>query len=210
VHRRILPWVGLALLAAAALMADGLLKYKRWGSSTVSYFMTKTERQQWATIKTDAEAEAFVNRFVASRGAGFVDEVARRSEIADKYLTLGRTAGSRSIRGKIVLLLGPPKALNVADRRVAGERSATAGAYLNVQADGGPSMDDMSAGARREGMSGRAVREYTFTYPDLSVTVEADAASGADRVVNKNEAARLEQALEKAAEAPVVITRPIP
>ena len=53
-----------SLLFAAALSQ----KYKDWAASPQAYFMTKAEHEQWAAIKTDEEAEQFVNRFLASRG----------------------------------------------------------------------------------------------------------------------------------------------
>ena len=196
------------MLLTALLFATAVLK--EWGSSPQAYFMTKAERAQWAEIKSDSEAQQFIDRFVASRGPGFVDEVAERASMADKYLTLGKTPGSKSIRGKVIILFGPPKAVKVDDHEVKGRPSSAASGYMTATADGGPSVADVSDAARRGGMSGNLVRDYTFTYPDFTVTVEADVASGADRVADHKEAAALEQRFESAAAAPVILTHPKP
>jgi GWxTD domain-containing protein len=196
------------VLLAAVLFAAAVARPLDWGSTPQAYFMTRAERAQWAAIKSDADAQQFIDHFVAGRGPDFADEVATRASMADKYLTLGKTAGSKSIRGKVVILLGPPKAVTVADRAVKGEHSSTAGGYMNASADGGPSPTDVSDAARREGMSGKLVRDYTFTYPDFAVTVEADVATGSDRVPDSRQAAALEKLFESAAEAPIAVTHP--
>ena len=200
--RRLLPFF-LAVLVVPVFAADTLVKYKEWGLSPQAYFMTKVEREQWSAIKTDAEAEQFVNQFLASRSPGFAAEVAERVAKADKYLTIGKIPGSRTLKGKVIVLLGPPTSMTVASRAIAGEHSATAGAYMNAGADGGPNMADMGAAAQREGMSGKQVRDYTFTYngdnlpapfaKGIVVTVEADAATGKDWVEDRKQAAELER-----------------
>jgi len=193
---------------AALLFATAVVRPLDWGSSPQAYFMTKAERAQWTAIKSDADAQQFIERFLASRGPDFESEVATRTAMADKYLTLGKSAGSKSIRGKVVILLGPPKAVSVADHEVKGEHNSTAGGYMNATADGGTSTTDFSDAARREGMSGKLVRDYTFTYADFSVTVEADVVTGADRVPDGKQAAALEKLFEAATEAPIAVTRP--
>src|SRR5437763_7539071 len=107
-----------AVVAAAVAVSAfaGLSKYKGWESSPQGYFMTKAERAQWDAIKTDAEAQAFVNTFVASRGGdAWVAEVAKRADMADKYLTVGTAQGSKTLRGKAVILFGAPSDLKVTD-----------------------------------------------------------------------------------------------
>jgi hypothetical protein len=65
-----------SLLFAAALSQ----KYKDWAASPQAYFMTMAEHEQWAAIKTDEEAEQFVNRFLASRGAVQRDGIRRHEQ----------------------------------------------------------------------------------------------------------------------------------
>ena len=59
--------------------------------------MTKTEREQWANPQNDADAEKFVNDFIAKRSSdAFVKEVDQNAAQADKYLTIGKTRLARS------------------------------------------------------------------------------------------------------------------
>src|SRR5437879_3482 len=104
----------LSLLAfATPLFAGGpSAKYKEWAASPQAYFMTNSERAEWITIKSDDQAEAFVTNFLAKRGPQFVADVDKASAMADKYLTVGKTPGSKSLRGKIVIMFGPPSAIN--------------------------------------------------------------------------------------------------
>lgn len=196
------------MFLVALLFATGLVKYQDWGASPQAYFMTNAERAQWAEVKGDAEAEQFINKFVASRGADFASEVDTRAAIADKYLTIGKTKGSKSLRGKVIILLGPPSSMSVSDRVESGAHSGTASMYMNASADGGPSMDDMADAARREGLSGKKFRDYTFAYPGFTVTVAADASTGSDGIADRSQAVELDKRFEAAAAAPVVSTRP--
>ncbi len=204
-----------SLLALPAL-AD-LTKYKDWGNSPQGYFMTKAERVQWSAIRSDVEAETFVNQFLASRGPEFVEEIAKRTAMADKYLTVGSTPGSRTLRGKIIILLGPPTSFRAADRQIEGSRSTTlsfgGGSNDGHVADQGPSMEDMGHAADRSGMSGKLLREFTIGYDakklppsfdkDLSVIILADPTSGKDRLDNQRQMADLEKGFEMVAAASV-------
>lgn len=208
-----------ALVSLLALPAFGdLTRYKDWGNSPQGYFMTKAERVQWSAIRTDAEAETFVNQFIASRGPGFVDDVAKRATMADKYLTIGTTPGSRTLRGKIIILLGPPTSFRAADRQIEGSRSSTlsfggGGGNDGRVSDAGPSVEDMGQASQRSGMSGRILREFTIGYEakklppsfdkDLAVIVLADPTSGKDRLDNQKQMADLEKAFEMVAAASV-------
>jgi len=182
-------------------------KFQQWAESPQAYFMTKAERAEWAAITTDDAAQQFVDKFVASRGPDFIEEVKTRAAIADKYLTVGKTPGSRSLRGKVIIVLGPPSSMNVSQRVEKGEHSATVSGYMNAAADGGPSIDDVSGAARREGMSGKEFRDFTFTYRNLTVTVEADAITGADRVPDRKQETALQERFEEVGAKPVVKTK---
>ena len=189
-----------------------------WGSSPQAYFMTKAERVQWSAMKTELEADTFIKQFVTSRGPGFADEVAKRAAMADKYLTVGKTPGSKSLRGKVIILLGPPSAMTVSLRHVEGERSATTGGYMNAGASSGPDVSDMAGSAQRSAMSAKEVKDYTFTFAgsklpvpqatDFVITVEADAGTGVDRVTDRGKAAELDAVLEAAAAASAKVIKP--
>ena len=146
-------------------------KYKQWAASPQAYFMTKAERAQWNAIVTDADAEKFINDFVASRGAGFADLVTDRATNADKYLTIGKKPGSQTLRGKLIVLLGPPTAIKNETKKGRVDRSAPVGGYDMGGGTGGNgggqgvSVGEMMQAADQSGMSGkRGYIEYTITF----------------------------------------------
>ena len=98
--------LAVAITAASAFASD-LVKFKDWDESPQGYFMTSAEREQWKTVSTDAQAETFVAEFLAKRDPKFAAEVATRAQNADKYLSIGKTKGSRTLRGKVVILHQP-------------------------------------------------------------------------------------------------------
>src|SRR5258706_9651450 len=102
-----------ALIVLALFAASNLGRYRDWPDSPQGYFLTKAERAEWAKLTTEAEAERFVNDFLARRGAGFAADVAESAKAADEHLTVANRPGSRTLRGKIVILLGPPSGFSV-------------------------------------------------------------------------------------------------
>ncbi|HXH38647.1 MAG TPA: hypothetical protein VNN08_08470 [Thermoanaerobaculia bacterium] len=182
-------------LCASAVFAAGLSeKYKDFPRSPQGYFMTSAERAQWAGIRTDAEAEQFVSAFLAKRGGeAFVKEVAQNAAQADKYLTIGKTPGSLTVRGKMMILLGPAAPTSVTKRKKAGDSHLSPYA---TGADSGlgnstPSMADMQAASNDPGNSTFFLTEYTYSYPaaalpaaygkPLTVKVEVDPGTDRDR-----------------------------
>jgi GWxTD domain-containing protein len=187
--------------------------------------MTKAEHEQWAAIKTDEEAEQFVNRFLASRGPGFADEVATRAANADKYLTIDKTMpGSRTLRGKIVILFGPPTGFNVVKRTEKGNASSTTGSYMAAGGDGtksggqGASVTDMIDASNRRGLSGREIHDYTISYAGdklprpraepLSVTVSVDTSNGKESLADRPQASELEELFQTAAAVSATPAKP--
>jgi GWxTD domain-containing protein len=211
---RLLSFVAIVSSIAPALLGDGLSKYKNWPVSPQGFFMTNAERAVWkATVKNDAEAEQFIKKFIDSRGPGFAEEVAKRAEMADKHLTVAGTAGSRTLRGKVVILLGPPSALTTSARDVEGERSsplATSGyANSSLYAAGG-GLSEISDASARQTMSGGKVSDYIFTYApdrlpgkrtkDLVIVVEVNPRDGTDKL-HEPMAPQLDEVFEAVAEA---------
>ena len=102
----------LILSAASLVFGSGLSKkYKTWDKSPESYFLTTSERDQWKKVKTDAEAQNFVLDYKAKRGPDFEKMLAERIAIADKYFSSGETKGSETLRGKVVIVFGPPSSI---------------------------------------------------------------------------------------------------
>jgi GWxTD domain-containing protein len=100
----------LTFLLAGPLGAAGLDKYKDWADSPQAYFLSKAEREQWATITTDEAAEKFIAAYLAARGKGFAAALQSRIEVADKTYKTGKPKGARSPEGRTLILLGSPTA----------------------------------------------------------------------------------------------------
>ena len=210
--------IAIACLVAPALFAAGLSKYKNWPNSPQGYFMTKAERADWkANVHSDDDAEKFVNKFVASRGPGFAEDVAKRAEMADKHLTVSGRAGSLTTRGKIIVLLGPPSTMNIVGREIQKGRSSSLGGITGGGAGGGGRVDnnvsvsDMIDAANQSAMAISKVNDYTFTYvasrlpgkatKDFAITVEVNPGDGSDRINDSASAASLDELFEQVAQA---------
>jgi GWxTD domain-containing protein len=207
--------LGITLLTVP-LLAGGLDKFKDWNQSPQGYFMTSAERTQWATIKTDDEAEKFVATFLANRKPGFAEEVANRAQQADKYLTVAKVQGSKSLRGKVIILLGVPSAM---DRSVTSREESKRDNPFVTSAMTNTGGFDTGGGGRGSGGSGgggttlstaQGLMNYHFSYKGASaksldrdsidINVEVDAATGKDRIASRSEAADVDQIFEIAAQ----------
>lgn len=203
------------VLMAMPVFAADLGNYSNWNDSPQGWFMTKAERDQWATLASEADAEKFVADFLAKRDPKFAKEIATRVEMADKYLTVGKTRGSESLRGKVVILLGPPSSMDVAEKKKrSGGRSGSVD--MSVGATGGsvgPGMADVAEIAERDAMSAGAtgLKIYTITYAaeqlptkqGISVVLEVNGATGKDRINDKRQASELAKIYDAVAEASI-------
>jgi GWxTD domain-containing protein len=109
-------WLFFAGVAAASLALAQLSKYKDWGKSAEAYFLTAQEKQEWAAVKSDEEAEKFIAAYWARRDPNpstaqneFKDAIERRIAAADEQFKSRRyPKGSLSPRGHIFIVLGLP------------------------------------------------------------------------------------------------------
>lgn len=211
--------VGLAALVTTSLFAANLGKYKDWPNSPQGYFMTKADRAEWSKLNSEADAEQFVNKFVASRGANFAADVEAAAKAADDHLSVGKAQGSRTLRGKIVIVLGPPASFSIAQRKDNGMHSATLSGAQNAAGGGGrgggasvaTSPADIADAITNSEMSVRYVNDYTFTYAkdklpgkvdkDLVIKIEVDPSTGNDRIVDTRMARQVNELLEAAIDA---------
>jgi hypothetical protein len=174
--------------------------------------MTKTERAEWkAKVKTDADAEQFIKDFLAKRPATFAGDVAANAAAADKHLTVAGKAGSATLRGKLVILLGPPSSFTTKSHEVHGDLSGSANMAIGAgKSGGGASVGDMMD-ARNRQVGNRTVFDYVFTYPaaklpvsrpkDLVVTVLVEGADGSDSIPDRKAAAELDDIFEAVAQS---------
>jgi GWxTD domain-containing protein len=115
--RKTLIAVAIATVAVSAF-AQLSPQFSDWGKGPVQFLMTPEEQTRWKSIRNDAEASAFVDLFWARRDPTpgtprneYKENFDTAVKYADERFTAGRTKGSLSDRGKVLILFGPPKAI---------------------------------------------------------------------------------------------------
>ena len=114
-NRNLLPLILCALVGAPSAFAQLSRSYQDWGETAVSYIMMSKEKADWASVKTDADAKAFIDLFWARRDPTpttapnelrqlFENRIAE----ADKRFGAGKTPGSQTDHGLVYVLLGEP------------------------------------------------------------------------------------------------------
>jgi GWxTD domain-containing protein len=151
-------------------LASGLSKkYKTWDKSPESYFLTNSEKAQWKQVKTDADAQSFILDYKARRGPDFDKMLSEREAIADKYFSAGETKGSETLRGKVVIVFGPPSSI--------GKEKGTTGTKTDVSR-----MDNFSSGRGGVEMSSAGTSSPMSPHsngahtPDFTFSYDKDAA----------------------------------
>lgn len=208
-----------AVLVAVPLFAADLGKFSKWADSPQGYFLTREERRQFEALTSEAEAEKFVADFLTKRDPKFAAEVAKRAEMADKYLTIADRPGSQTLRGKVVVLFGPPSGLNVTNRaKTSAKRDnpIMAGALSNA---GGISSSGRSGDATTPTggsiSTSTGIRSYAITFsgdavaktidrPTVTFIIDADAATGKDEFASRSAGKEAEEYFELAARASIV------
>lgn len=118
--------LALVLLLATSARGAGLEKYKDWNKSPeFSGLAVESELKEWKKIASDEEAERFIQLFWARRDPDLKTPVNefkitfdQRVKEADQLFGLPRTRGALTERGKLYVLVGPPKTL----QRVTGTK----------------------------------------------------------------------------------------
>jgi hypothetical protein len=187
--------VAIALLFAAA----NLGKYQRWADSPQGYFMTKSERAEWAKVTTEAEAARFVETFLAARGPRFAQDVAAAAKDVDAHLTVARKPASQTLRGKIVILLGQPASVTIAPW--SGDKSATMAEHMFSPGHPRPVANIAPSAPPASEMRKRYSTDYTLAYPKRKIVVAVDPLTGEDRILDARAAREVGELLEAAAAA---------
>jgi GWxTD domain-containing protein len=125
--------------------AAGLSKYKDWALSPEAYFLSQDERAKWGNVSTDQEAEKFIEHYKSSRGAGFAAAIQSRIDYADKNFKLGKRRGSETLRGKTLIVLGPPSRVESTGTGGSKGKTDTTGGDL-IAAGGGDSKGGGNVG----------------------------------------------------------------
>ncbi len=108
----------IALALAAPTYAALSEQYKDWHEGPVKWLLTDQEMKEYKSIKTDEEAQNFIDLFWARRDptpGTPINEMKlgfeQRVEIANERWASGKTAGALTDRGRVFLLLGAPNRL---------------------------------------------------------------------------------------------------
>src|SRR5437660_2512969 len=105
------------LTAAAATSAFAALSPAKadFGKGPAQYLMTNEEKAAWKNIQTDAAADEFIALFWARRDPTpatprneFREEFEARVKLADTQFSHGRTNGSMTEPGRLLIVFGPP------------------------------------------------------------------------------------------------------
>ena len=140
------------LFVAASVLAQApelSPKYTDWFESPVKFLMTPEEVRQWHALKSDADAEKFIDLFWAKRDPTpgtlrneFHEEFDRRVAFADKNFSDRFGRGALSDRGKTVILLGLPyRVTGSAGAQVGGGGIAITGGRRGAPVARGPVAD---------------------------------------------------------------------
>jgi GWxTD domain-containing protein len=135
--------VSLAFPAAAQLSNE----LRDWARGPVSHLMTDQEKAEWGKIRTDEEAQNFIDLFWARRdptpGTAFNEMKVvfeQRVAIADERFTSGRTKGSMTDRGRTLILLGAPyRIARTALEPTSTHQSGVSAGGASARGEGAPS-----------------------------------------------------------------------
>ncbi len=132
----------LAVLFGSLAEAQLSGEYADWEDGPEGFLLTKKERKQWSKIKNDADAEGFIELFWAKRNPDptssvnvFKADFERRVRYADENFAYGKYRGATSDRGKVLILLGPPRKAQT-ESSTDGTISVTSGAQGAGQVTG--------------------------------------------------------------------------
>src|SRR5205823_2210821 len=86
-----------------------------WSRSPEAYFLTSEEKQEWKHLQSEEARQQFRETYWKRRDPTprtdrneFKDTILARIRRADGQFTIGRPPGSRSARGLVFVVLGPP------------------------------------------------------------------------------------------------------
>jgi hypothetical protein len=201
----------IAAIATSAIAA-GVGKYTNWPNSPLGYFMTKSERAQWSRLSSEEEAGRFIKGVVAARGPKFAEDVAAAAKATDEHLTVAGRLGSQTIRGRIVILLGPPSSFTISHwQKDADTMPGTHMSPWRPQTVGVTSSPAMVSEART-----KYCDDYRFVYArerlpsrpenDREIVVAVNPLTGEDRILDARAAREVSELLDAAAEARLAAT----
>jgi GWxTD domain-containing protein len=113
--RNLLIAATLAAAVATSVFAALSAAKADWGKGPAQYLMTNDEKAAWKSVQTDADADAFIELFWARRDPTpatprneFREEFESRVKTADDTFSHGRTRGSMTDPGRMLIVFGAP------------------------------------------------------------------------------------------------------
>jgi GWxTD domain-containing protein len=175
------------LFTANALFAASPADFRKWIDSPEAYYATAEERTDWQKVATKEQADEFIAEYWSKRGPAFRKEVMTRIEFADAQFALGGTPGSRTVRGRIWLLLGSPSETKAL--RQQGGPSSSGVDDRQVSAPGG------IGGLSRNNIERAALMTTVWLYrsdrlpkelglSELTINIQSNVARGQETVEN--------------------------
>jgi GWxTD domain-containing protein len=87
----------------------------RWDKSPEAYFLTPQEQSDWTHLAADTRRRLFIGDYFARRGPHFRSMLEERVAIANKYFSSGAIKGAETLRGKVIIVFGPPSSFHQTD-----------------------------------------------------------------------------------------------
>lgn len=193
------------LLSSLPGFAADLVKYKDWKKSPeYEYLITSGEEKEWKAVKTDADAEKLIALFWARRNPDpknpdnfFKQRFEKLVEYADKRFTLasGRR-GSLTERGKLFILVGPPKTLSDQAGTLPHPAGGTPGAPAPPENDPGTTLGESVTTFRYEEKQLPAYASIKYLEVQFAVEQTRDNIISRDGEVRRLETAAAKDALK--------------
>lgn len=149
-RNRIVLLVAMVLWACPLIAGDLSPDLKKWPASPEAYFLTSAERAEWKKVSTDDQAKGLVARYWAERAPELSQVLQERIGVADKYFSKGKTRGSGTLRGKVIILFGPPSEVRqkASDSRMGGpvdtDRASVTSGVADPHSNVGPGARGLS------------------------------------------------------------------
>jgi len=167
--------IAATLTIAAAVSAAAALSPAKadFGKGPAQFIMTAEEKAAWKNIQNDADADAFIALFWARRDPTpatprneFREEFESRVATADKQFGTGRTKGSMTDPGRMLIVYGPPTSPIVRTTTPGTGESNTRSGMRNAEVG---SFGDSSGSADQVWLYEGDVAQRLFSLPRLEV-----------------------------------------
>lgn len=189
-----------AAFAVASVALCQLARYKDWAKSPEAYFLTGAEKQEWAKIQSDTDAEKFIAEYWARRGGErFKEAVTRRIAAADQQFKLRRQKGSESTRGRIFITLGNPS--KVVESREGGAGGPDSGSQSQGTGTGNFDAGPAPTAVTQTWTYSKDKFDSSWDVGELQARINVDPMRGTDEPVNS---AQINRAIEKVVDHSIV------